>query len=253
MPSGSGSVRCCRRRRDGGVARSGTIGGWSRGSSGGIGWGTPWRDVPRSFGPWRTLWKRHRRYSCDGTWDRIHAELLADAAAVGAVPGGSGPVSSVIRDVVRPDLPAALRTSIVTDATEVRRGVATQLDRLTAGIGALLLALTMLLIANSMIVSVMSRTAEIGLRRAMGASRRGIASLVLLEASIAGVVGGVSGSGVAAVIVVVTAAVNDWTARIDVAALGLAPVVGLCVACLASIYPALRAAAVQPATAVRSD
>ena len=37
--------------------------------------GTPWRDVPRSFGPWQTLWKRHRRYSGDGTWDRIHAEL----------------------------------------------------------------------------------------------------------------------------------------------------------------------------------
>jgi len=45
--------------------------------------GTPWRDVPRSFGPWQTLWKRHRRYSGDGTWDRIHAELLADADEVG--------------------------------------------------------------------------------------------------------------------------------------------------------------------------
>ena len=44
--------------------------------------GTPWRDVPGSFGPWQTLWKRHRRYSGDGTWDRIHAELLADADAV---------------------------------------------------------------------------------------------------------------------------------------------------------------------------
>jgi transposase len=46
---------------------------------------TPWRDVSRSFGPWQILWKRHRRYSGDGTWDRIHAELLADADAAGGV------------------------------------------------------------------------------------------------------------------------------------------------------------------------
>lgn len=39
----------------------------------------------RSFGPWQTLWKRHRRYSGDGTWDRIHAELLADADAAGEI------------------------------------------------------------------------------------------------------------------------------------------------------------------------
>lgn len=47
--------------------------------------GAPWRDVSRSFGPWHTLWKRHRRYSGDGTWDRIHAELLIDADAVGEI------------------------------------------------------------------------------------------------------------------------------------------------------------------------
>ncbi|WP_397545278.1 IS5 family transposase [Salinibacterium sp.] len=45
--------------------------------------GAPWRDLPAGFGPWQTAWKRHRRFSGDGTWDRIHAELLADAAAAG--------------------------------------------------------------------------------------------------------------------------------------------------------------------------
>jgi transposase len=37
--------------------------------------GCAWRDVPRTFGPWQTLWKRHARFSRDGTWDRIHAVL----------------------------------------------------------------------------------------------------------------------------------------------------------------------------------
>ncbi|GAA4173883.1 hypothetical protein GCM10022287_16960 [Gryllotalpicola koreensis] len=45
--------------------------------------GAPWQDVLREFGPWQTLWKRHRRYSDDGTWDAIHAALLADADAAG--------------------------------------------------------------------------------------------------------------------------------------------------------------------------
>lgn len=48
--------------------------------------GIPWRDVPRSeFGPWQTVWKRHRRYAGDGTWDRVLAHLLAEADAAGEV------------------------------------------------------------------------------------------------------------------------------------------------------------------------
>lgn len=47
--------------------------------------GTPWRDLPAEFGPWQTVWKRHRRFSADGTWDRIHAELLRLADAEGQI------------------------------------------------------------------------------------------------------------------------------------------------------------------------
>ena len=43
--------------------------------------GCAWRDVPKSYGPWQTLWKRHARFSRDGTWDRIHVHLLAEADA----------------------------------------------------------------------------------------------------------------------------------------------------------------------------
>lgn len=45
--------------------------------------GVAWRDLPESFGPWQTVWKRHRRFSADGTWDRIHARLVAEADAAG--------------------------------------------------------------------------------------------------------------------------------------------------------------------------
>lgn len=41
--------------------------------------GLAWRDLPESFGPWQTVWKRHRRFSEDGTWDKIHQALLSRA------------------------------------------------------------------------------------------------------------------------------------------------------------------------------
>ena len=47
--------------------------------------GLAWRDLPESFGPWQTIWKRHKRFSADGTWDKIHARLVAEADAAGAV------------------------------------------------------------------------------------------------------------------------------------------------------------------------
>ena len=47
--------------------------------------GIAWRDLPASFGPWQTVWKRHRRFSGDGTWDTIHAALLARADAAGQI------------------------------------------------------------------------------------------------------------------------------------------------------------------------
>ncbi len=47
--------------------------------------GIAWRDVPEQFGPWQTVWKRHRRYSGDETWDKILAVLLASADRAGLI------------------------------------------------------------------------------------------------------------------------------------------------------------------------
>jgi transposase len=47
--------------------------------------GCAWRDVPTTYGPWQTWWKRHARFSRDGTWDRIHAALLAEADDAGRI------------------------------------------------------------------------------------------------------------------------------------------------------------------------
>jgi putative transposase len=43
--------------------------------------GSPWRDLPAEFGPFQTVWKRHDRWSRDGTWERLVAAVQADADA----------------------------------------------------------------------------------------------------------------------------------------------------------------------------
>lgn len=47
--------------------------------------GVPWRDLPARFGSWKTVYERHRRWSADGTWDRIFQAVLADADAEGRI------------------------------------------------------------------------------------------------------------------------------------------------------------------------
>ena len=47
--------------------------------------GSPWRDLPAEFGAWQTVWARHRAWSEDGTWDKIHAMLMAQADAAGRI------------------------------------------------------------------------------------------------------------------------------------------------------------------------
>jgi transposase len=47
--------------------------------------GVAWRDLPAEFGPWQTVWKRHYRFSADGTWDKVLSVLQARADAAGEI------------------------------------------------------------------------------------------------------------------------------------------------------------------------
>ncbi|GAA2574505.1 hypothetical protein GCM10010210_57240 [Pseudonocardia hydrocarbonoxydans] len=53
--------------------------------------------MSREFGPWQTLWKRHRRYSGDGTWDQVLSALLTSADAAGVVNWDASVDSTIIR------------------------------------------------------------------------------------------------------------------------------------------------------------
>lgn len=188
------------------------------------------------------------RLAVDAVGGDLYARLL-----VRTEPGAGTVVAEVVRDAVRPDAPQMLTSSQVVDVMDLRTGVSTQMDRLAGGIGGLLLALTVLLIGNAMVVSVMSRTGEIGLRRAMGASRQRVAALFWTEGALSGAVGGLSGSALAVVAVVVVSAASGWTATMSPWMVVLGPVIGLAAGVVSSLYPALRAGSIEPAQAVRAD
>ena len=59
--------------------------------------GIAWRDLPAEFGPWQTVWKRHARFSRDGTWDAVLTRLLAQADAAGELDWTVSVDSTVVR------------------------------------------------------------------------------------------------------------------------------------------------------------
>jgi transposase len=74
--------------------------------------GIPWRDLPRElFGPWQTVWKRHRRYAGDGTWDRVLARILAEADAAGRIDWAVSVDATLFTSPVSVNMPS--RTSAV--------------------------------------------------------------------------------------------------------------------------------------------
>lgn len=167
--------------------------------------------------------------------------------------GAGSQVAKVARLALRPEAPQTLAASQVISAGASRGKVANVLGQQAAWIGGFLLILTMLLITNSMVVSVTSRTTEIGIRRALGASRSAIAITFLVEGALVGFLGGLAGSVLSALVVLAVSAFSGWSAFLSAVWLAGGPLLGTAVGVLASVYPAVRAARVQPAIAVRSN
>lgn len=106
-------------------------------------------------------------------------------------------------------------------------------------------------ITNVALMSVMERRREIGLRRALGARRSHIVSQFLFEAAILGSLGGAAGGAFGQFVVIGVSIARDWTPTLDpTLTIGSAPI-GLVVGVLAGLYPAIRAATVQPLEALR--
>lgn len=153
---------------------------------------------------------------------------------------------------LRPDNPEGLKVAFPAEPQRVREAVQSDLDVLFLLLGGVALLVGALGIANVTLVSVLERTGEIGLRRALGATRRHIASQFLIESGVMGVIGGIVGASLGTLVVIGVAALQTWSPVLDPVVPLAAPVIGGLVGLLAGTYPSIRAARMEPVESLRS-
>lgn len=187
-----------------------------------------------------------------------------------AVPAGSPPVTPteihILTDpghaaelgraavaTLRPGDPQSLRATIPPTPTGVQTAIAAETRSLLLALGGVALVVGGLSIANVALVSVLERVGEIGLRRALGASRVAVSGQFVAEAAFAGLAGGIAGGLAGLVVVYAVAAGRGWDPIVHPWIPIAVPLIGLLVGALAGVYPAYRASSIEPSTAVRHN
>jgi putative ABC transport system permease protein len=161
-------------------------------------------------------------------------------------------VSNLLAATANPRAASGVNVSRPSDALEARAAAKGQFTALLAGLGAVALLVGAIGIANIMVISVLERRGEIGLRRALGATRRHISTQFLTESALLAVLGGLLGLIIGAGATAIYAQAKQEPFVIPLYALIAAPAAGLAIGAIAGLYPAAKAARLSPTEALRT-
>ncbi|MFN2557294.1 MAG: ABC transporter permease [Nitriliruptorales bacterium] len=188
-------------------------------------------------------------------WDSASSYLdfdrLPTTVYVRTDPAAIDRVRALVPSAGDPEHPEEVTVSRPSDALAARATAASAFTTLLLALGAVALLVGGLGTANVMVIAVLERRTEIGLRRALGATRRHVGLQFLVEAVLQAALGGLAGILLGAVITAVYASSRGWLATIPLAGLAVGVGAALTLGAIAGLYPALKAARLAPAEAVR--
>ena len=176
----------------------------------------------------------------------------ASAIYVRADPDRIAQVHDLLGPTANPEHPEETQVSRPSDVLEARAAAKSSFTALFLGLGAVALLVGGVGIANVMFVSVLERRSEIGLRRALGATRRHIWTQFLAESLTLACVGGLAGAGLSALIGVAYALDRGWAVIVPPLALAGGLLAAVVIGAGAGLYPAVRAARLAPTDALRT-
>jgi putative ABC transport system permease protein len=159
-------------------------------------------------------------------------------------------VRAVLPATVNPANPEEVTVSRPSDALAAQAAADQTLVTLLLALGGVALLVGGIGVANTMVIAVLERRSEIGLRRALGATRAHIRIQFLGESVLLASLGGIGGAVLGGAVTALFAAGRDWPLALPAWVLGGAAAATILVGALAGAYPAGRAARVSPTTAL---
>jgi putative ABC transport system permease protein len=161
-------------------------------------------------------------------------------------------VQSVLAATANPQAPNEVNVSQPSAALTARAKAQSALNGLFLGLGAVSLLVGAVGVGNIMLIGVLERRSEIGLRRALGATRGQIRTQFLAEAILLALLGGAAGVTAGAFATAVYAATKDWATSIPTLAWAGGLAAAIAIGAIAGLLPAIRAARLSPTEALRT-